>query len=637
MASFYLKPNRGCRCPAVVAAIGISTREIASDEPTHAYGERLEMASGLAVRLERGRATRDRGASWESPGICWKWARDLCAGGRTVWVFCAGGLRTATLTGLWGAIDDGTFTLWDRKRADGIPRRLLGDQHERRKGYLLAQSDRFVADLRSGKGRIKVIGLENYFGADGASVESLLARLPQSGQYGGSAAPGQPECVRRKAAVILDAALALLRWWRESGQGNFAATASGLAWNSFRHSHYRHRVLIHDNADIRDLEARAYSGGRIRCLWRGYWPGGVQGVCAVLPVERGGSVHCIDGPVYHIDIRGAYPRVMRCGMYPVHLRGSGDSGTPEQLIAASRCYVVCAAVRLSNPQGSYPSRSEGRTTYPRQTAWCVLAGPELTDALARGKVDAVHHWCYYSAAPLFRDYVDYWWDRRLRAIQSGDPSMNAMCKMMLDSLYGRFAMRARRWIDRPDLPAMVDWGPFAARDFRTREFLRCRAIAGHTQVLEDGGWSASAAIAIPAWVTSYGRLQMRALVESLPPRSVLYYHTDGALVTRAAHEAILARGGYQPETLGGIRLVGVYDRGAIHGIGHYQLGDQIVRAGAPAGWRPTEDGGAYYDRGQSGAEVLARRPSGSYWTVRGRFGFGGTRDPGPIDREGYVD
>src|SRR5208282_4960997 len=95
--------------------------------------------------------------------------------------------------------------------------------------------------------------------------------------------------------------VAYVNWLRTGQCGNWKMTGASQSWSHFRHSHYTHKILVHDNAEALAAERSAMHSGRCEAY-------------------RWGKQ--TSGPYTEYDWQNSYPRIARDTDMPTKLRGT---------------------------------------------------------------------------------------------------------------------------------------------------------------------------------------------------------------------------------------------------------------------------------------------------------------------------
>ena len=144
---------------------------------------------------------------------------------------------------------------------------------------------------------------------------------------------------------------------------------------------------------------------------------------------------------------------------------------------------------------------------------------------------------WYKSAPLFAAYVSHFHTLRLHYEQNNNTGFALICKLLVNSLYGKFGQRGfKQTVIGSEAPDKV------GREFCYSETLD--AYWSHTwlagQMFKEWqeGESYHSFPAIAAHVTAYARLFLSRLLFSIPKRHVFYMDTDSFIVDAVGLKAI---------------------------------------------------------------------------------------------------
>jgi len=350
-----------------------------------------------------------------------------------------------------------------------------------------------------------------------------------------------PYC-ERDVEVTEGCVLGLIRWIRENDFGRFRYTAPAQSLSAFRHRLMPIPIECHVEPDVRSLERETYYGGRLEAFFIGSVRAKRKGDNSQPGRRNSNRREAPTGPVYELDVTSLYPHVMRSNEYPLQLVDSSfERGTVKgwRKVLGGDC---CALVYLETHE-PFPCRRQNLgTIYPIGKFWTGLCGPELQRALDLDVIKACSGWSRYKLTDLFSEFVDTLFGMRAVFQEDGNTLYADLCKMMLNSLYGKFGQLGAEWMDRPSLEPPRDWGTWGivgAQSGVSREF---RIIAGHCQEKIERDEIQTAFPAIAAYVTSYGREYMRELRETAGTENVLYMVTDAVYVTQSGFDRLNAAG-----------------------------------------------------------------------------------------------
>lgn len=295
----------------------------------------------------------------------------------------------------------------------------------------------------------------------------------------------------------------------EHDLGDFAITAAGQAWNAYRHRFMNQQIGIHNRKDVVDLSRASYKGGRVEVFKTGKFNG---------------------QSYYKLDVNGLYAHAMAKNPYPQKLLKIVVGRNPAELTTLMKRWLAIADVIVDTDKPFYPTQLGKQNAFPLGAFRTQLCTPELQLALQRGHVRAIGEVALYEPADLFSDYINTLTPLRQQYKAAGDTGRSLMCKLLRNSLYGKFAQRGykqevlgdaplnevsvRRWVSAETGERCVDWtfGGKTIRQYYTGEpFDSFPAISSH--------------------VAAYARVHMLKLLDLALWENCLYMDTDSLIVT----------------------------------------------------------------------------------------------------------
>lgn len=287
-------------------------------------------------------------------------------------------------------------------------------------------------------------------------------------------------------------------------------TIASTAMAAYLLNHYHKKIYIHNNQQAINLERASYKGGRVECFYLG---------------ERNNETY------YVLDVNSLYPSLMFNNNYPVRYRKILHQTTPDNLNAFLRDGAAVAKVLIETDEPAYAIRRE-RTIFPVGRFWTVLTTPELKYALARGHIKQVTDCVLYEQADIFSTYVKRFYNLRNEYRSFGDKQYVELCKLLLNTLYGKFGQKGEVWTkigDCPDEPDRVEL-LFVEGEKRTKQI---KYLLG--EIFELTGYEEcfNSFPAIASHVTAYGRLRLWELIKEAGRENVFYCDTDSLIVNGA--------------------------------------------------------------------------------------------------------
>lgn len=422
--------------------------------------------------------------------------------------------------------------------------------------FAVLESPPVIISVTTPYGRINVIDTINYFKVPLKTLgESVGLPKIEIDIEDATYEEALPYC-KRDVDIIATAIDRLINFVRNERLGKLGPTVASLALSAFRHRFMSHDIFIHDRERVLKLERDSYHGGMVNCLFVG---------------------KVRNTQVFKLDVNSLYPTVMR-NKYPTKLLYGLTEPSISFVKSEMRKRGCIADVSLSTKTNTYPIVENKELIFATGVFRCPLCGPELAKALEAGDVKRIHYAAFYEMHPIFKDYVDFFWEKRSDYKQSGDIAGSTFCKYLLNSLYGKFAQGHYEWATfnfsntervfnslgitmpgcyetRDNLPSIpngqIKWCPIGSN-----ETIKLRKVGTLEQIQQRSGWHPESFVGIASYVTSYARRYLMDLLAIAGPHNCYYYDTD-SLFVNAKGKRNLERVGKCSETqLGGLKLEG---------------------------------------------------------------------------------
>lgn len=370
----------------------------------------------------------------------------------------------------------------------------------------IVESPPVIITLRRGTQTLTLLDTLNWWRVPLRALGDSLA-LPKLSMPSRRASRAVWDRYARRDVEIIHAAVHA--WWvflRDYDLGGFAPTLASQAFRAFRHRFLSHPILIDDSEEALSLARRSLHGGRVECFRLGR----------------------ITARISHLDVNSMYPYVMRECEYPTVLRLLARRVDISECARWVQGSCVVADCILETDEPCYPSWIAGRLCFPVGSFSAVLTTPELRHALDRGHVRSIAQAAVYDRAPIFTAFVDTMYRLRGEAKERGDAVSTYMLKILMNSLYGKFAQRGTTWetVEQTDDHTVEVWCEI---DADTREITHYRRFAGQVQRRARVTESFDSHPAIAAHVTAEARMYLWRLI-SLAGRSHVYYCDTDSLI-----------------------------------------------------------------------------------------------------------
>lgn len=509
---------------------------------------KLRLGCALYVELVDGVETM---REWFDFTTCQQWWDWLYAKGHrdgALWVFAHNCGFDSTVLGLWGEIDNGHQRIPVRYKDED------GELVEVGTCCVLDDPPTIVELTDPAGRRFRWIDTLNYWRMSLTSLgDSLKVPKLDMPDWEASDEAWFTYC-RRDVEVIAQAIVGLVRWVKDNELGKFRFTAPSLAMGCYRHRFLQREIIFHQEQAVRELERRAYYGGQVEIYRHG---------------KRRRKVH-------QLDVTSLYPSVMLDGLFPYRLETQSDDvdGYTCEPWDMGLCGV--ADVLIDTIDRSYPKRWEGKTIYPIGEYWTSLCGPELKHAFDNGHIKRFGRWSLYKIDRLFTDYVNFFWELRREAKLSGNVLYDLLCKLMLNSLYGKFGQRGSEWVFDPTVVPERPWARWEAIYADTGESVTYHALGYQVRRKEQRGEYDKAFPAIAGFCTSYARERMRALRETAGRDNVYYQAVDALYVTQEGFDRLCDAGEIGDKELGKLQHETSGCPCDFRNINNYSLGTKTI-------------------------------------------------------------
>lgn len=404
--------------------------------------------------------------------------------------------------------------------------------------------------------------------------------------------------------VLGDAVRVLLDWQARNDTGNWQPTGAGQAWSTWRHKHYTHKVLIHDDGDAFIAEREAVHAGRAEAWRHGRY-------------NR--------TRLHEMDWSTAYAQVCRDVEVPTRLRASYRRPDLERVLRLSDDGKVLTKCVVTQEVPVAPCRVEGRLVWPVGRFVTTLWDQELAATVAAGAdVEPIECWTYRSD-PALREWALWALEILADDNPANGPLIRMIVKQQTRTLVGRFGLRYPEWEsygraldDGADLSTLITPDYPRGTDLLHvgRELLVKSGMA-------DGRDSFPA---ILGYVMAEVRVRLWSWMVTAGLENVFYVDTDGLIVSGKGRRRIEAA---NPD---GLRSKGTYSTAEIRGPRQLVLSGKTRIAGIPTNAVPKGDDSYLFDAWETLGGSL-RRGVPTQVTVRDRV----ARIPGVDNRRLHLN
>lgn len=280
---------------------------------------------------------------------------------------------------------------------------------------------------------------------------------------------------------------------------------------------------------------------------------------------------------FRVDMTRCYRAVMRDEELPLRSVSYLTCPSIPVLTRAVERDCVVASVLLEDRGLIAPERDDvGHLSWLRGRGWATLTTPDLADALALGGVLECSELATWTRGRPLRALA-----RGVQDIERAGKALGGVydgkhIKGLSNAVYGRLAMRSRRWrkFDVLDDPGIREWSHW---DMDTKRHVFYRQIGYEVERESEPTEHQWGHPAAAAHVTAHGRARLRRLIDRAGIGHVAYVDTDGAIVD-ADGLMLLQESDLWDELELRIDARGAID---IRGVRDYDIGDVRIQSGVP--------------------------------------------------------
>lgn len=362
---------------------------------------------------------------------------------------------------------------------------------------------------------------------------------------------------KRDVEVLLSYLLTFLHFLDENDLCGLGLTLASQAFRSYRYRFMKTPIVLHNRAEVLDLERAGYMGGRCEAFHIGKVPG---------------------DDFYKLDVNSMYPYVMKEKAYPVELVSYSEDTSLLRLDECLSEYYCLADCEIITSTPEFAVNSGPKLIFPVGRYRVILHHPDLVKVRGRGAIIQVKRLAAYRAAPIFSAYVSFFYTLKLDAEKRGDPITRHQAKILLNSLYGKFGQRQ---VISKVLPLQGEgkFGRLIGFSEALGQRVEVNYLGNSAEVRYKAGEAFYSSPVIAGAVTSYARSYLWDLIVKAGRSNVYYVDTDSLIVNREGYANLTPY--LDLKRLGALKLEGRSSCLTIYGAKDYVFGDEVKVKGVP--------------------------------------------------------
>lgn len=439
--------------------------------------------------------------------------------------------------------------IWFDLRVSGLLTRLKASKWACIKFF--SRGHTFIASFKKGRHRIDFINIQNYFNYPVHKIgESIGLPKLELDLDRASVDDLRPYC-KRDVEIIFLAYRNLYLFIRSNDLGSWGYTLPTISFSCYTHSFIPKPISVHTQEDILNLERKAYFGGRCECFKIGKFNG-----------QR----------FYKIDVNAMYPFIMKENYFPIKFEKVAYNIPAQVLLDLADKWVYVAEVELDTDQPIYPCRMNNKLVFPLGKFTTYLSTGSLFHAINAGHVKKIKVCAAYKKEKLFDTFVDYFYTERLKYRKEKNPAFAYICKLILNSLYGKFGQRNSVMISEIQTDSDKNFRELIWHVQEKRYYIHM-IFYGLDQLIllqEEEGLNSMPAIA--AHVTDYARTYLWYIMEKAGRKNCYYCDTDSVIVNRLGYKRLVDD--LDTDVLGMMKVEKVVDTMEIRGAKNYTFGGE---------------------------------------------------------------
>lgn len=442
---------------------------------------------------------------------------------------------------------------------------LINKYHYKVKNFYI-ENKTFIIRLENEKHFIEILDTYNYMPSSLQKIGNNLGIEKQKINFNKCSDKKLSDYCKNDCEIIYSLIKSLIEFLEENNLTKLMSTSAGLSLNAFRHKFYDrkdNKILIHNWHSAISLERDSYSGGISDCFKIGEFK----------------------ETLFKVDINSMYPKQMKDNKLPIKLLFSGNindynfeklydifKSNNDKYLCIADCDIYLPkkyAYILTKAKLKEGVKSIFLSGYFR----CCLTTPELNFVLKYGKILKLYRLNIYEGSIIFKDFVDFFYTKKQEFKNKGNLIYSEFCKLMLNSLYGKFAQRQGNFTLVKTLKNSCVKSDIYYDGIQDKEIIKIQMGNNVFEVSDSNKNTFDSFVAISSFVTAYARMYLIDMLLLAKRENVYYTDTDCLIVNQEGLDNL------QPlidnNKLGLLKLEGISHKTIIYKSKDYVFNDEI--------------------------------------------------------------
>lgn len=403
---------------------------------------------------------------------------------------------------------------------------------------------RFVLKLQNDKKIIEILDTMNYIPLSLKEIGKSIGLNKMEIDFNNCSKEYLKQYCLNDCEIVFLFIRKLLEFLEEYNLSQLKPTVSSLSLNIFRHKFYdiKHNpIYVHAWKSVIELERMSYKGGITDCF----------------------KIGNFTDKQYKLDINSMYSKQMRDNDFPSKLLYYRDIThiKKENLMKYFFKYfdskLIIARCKIYLPKKyayiltKVTIDNEKKSMFLSGTFINTLTTPELKFVMKYGKILEIYNLAIYDKANIFKDFVNFFVDKKIKFEQEGNIAYRLFCKTILNSLYGKFGQTTKTYI--PVINNKYEFSSKYIIDTVNDDSFITMSLGNKTfEVNNTGNNSFDSSVSISSFVTAYARMNLVYLILKAKRENVYYVDTDSIIVNQEGYNNLFNE--IHPTELGKLKL-----------------------------------------------------------------------------------